>query len=385
MKVNLLSAFLLLLLFIVISWLLFHLHLNKSSQIFQKEKIIQVKSSAIESAIQVATVKLKQARDISSRIPLKVQNIEELPTKSFSHPNTPVITHEKTSDPKHPKLHAVTYASHHGRDDRFCRSVESAIRYNYELVILGWQVPWRGLSQKLEAARKYAASIPENDLLLFTDAFDVLYTSDALNIVEIFLKRNYTILFAAECGCWPHVMDEPRVCQTGYPLSPTPYRYLNSGTWIGYAKNAKIMLEEVIQLAGNNFGNANDQKLVADMFISGKHGIQLDYYCEIFQSMHRTDPPPLASCNPYQDLELSFEKKWKNKRTNTFPAIFHFNGGGKIHHLPMEGKVWYKESKYNQPQQLEALRHSRITVPSQPQETLSFSDICSDYLQHVHR
>jgi hypothetical protein len=37
-----------------------------------------------------------------------------------------------------PRLHAVTYATHGGRDDRFCRAVESAIRNDYDLVILGW-------------------------------------------------------------------------------------------------------------------------------------------------------------------------------------------------------------------------------------------------------
>ena len=35
-------------------------------------------------------------------------------------------------------LHAVTYASHGGRDDRFCRAIESAVRHEVDLVILGW-------------------------------------------------------------------------------------------------------------------------------------------------------------------------------------------------------------------------------------------------------
>jgi hypothetical protein len=35
-------------------------------------------------------------------------------------------------------LHAVTYASHGGRDDRFCRALESAVRHEVDLIILGW-------------------------------------------------------------------------------------------------------------------------------------------------------------------------------------------------------------------------------------------------------
>ena len=35
------------------------------------------------------------------------------------------------------KIHAVTYASHRGKDDRFCRAIESAIRNSIDLTILG--------------------------------------------------------------------------------------------------------------------------------------------------------------------------------------------------------------------------------------------------------
>jgi len=77
-------------------------------------------------------------------------------------------------------LHTVTYASHGGRDDRFCRAVESAIREGHDLVILGWGEAWKGLSQKLSAAYEYALSLPPQDMLLFTDAFDVLFQGQSV-------------------------------------------------------------------------------------------------------------------------------------------------------------------------------------------------------------
>lgn len=110
------------------------------------------------------------------------------------------------------------------------------MRHEYKLVILGWKLPWKGLSQKLEAAHAYAASLPPDDLLLFTDAFDVLFTAKPEHIVEQFLRSNASILFSAECGCWPHIMENKgKACFDAYPPAPqgSPYRYLNSGTWIG--------------------------------------------------------------------------------------------------------------------------------------------------------
>ena len=43
------------------------------------------------------------------------------------------------------------------------------------------------------------------------------------------------------------------------PPSPSIYRYLNSGTWMGYAEVAVKMLEEVQLKAGSDWDTANDQ------------------------------------------------------------------------------------------------------------------------------
>ena len=280
-------------------------------------------------------------------------------------------------------LHAVTYASHSGRDDRFCRAIESAIRHDFDIVILGWGIKWKGLSQKLEAAQKYASSLPGDDIILFTDAFDVLFTGSAHNILASYFSLNYDILFAGECGCWPHIMDEPKACFDKYPLSPTPYRYLNSGTWIGKASIAANMLLEVIKLAGSSFDNANDQKLCADMYMSGKFGIAVDFNASIFQSMLMTLEAPLPMCNPYKDLILTKDGRYYNKRTNQYPSVFHFNGGGKTHHLEMESKMWYKKDIYNTIKHRNHLSNYVLNIPTRPSETIKFNNICHDYLINI--
>ena len=281
------------------------------------------------------------------------------------------------------RLHTVTYASHGGRDDRFCRAIESAIRHDYRLVILGWRVPWTGLSQKLQAAYEYATSLPPGDLLLFTDAFDVLFTGGPTEIVRQFLLHNSSLLFSAECGCWPHIMERKgRACFYDYPAAPTPYRYLNSGSWIGTALAAATMLSEVIRLAGNDFRNANDQKLVADMFISRRFNISLDYHNSIFQSMHMTRDPPLPLCDPSEDMQLTSDGTWLNRRTRGRPALLHFNGGGKPLHLGMEARMWYKDLRFNSPTDRQRLADYELFVPTrlQPTGTMKFSALCGSYL-----
>lgn len=281
------------------------------------------------------------------------------------------------------KLHTVTYASHGGRDDRFCRAVESSIRSGYDLVILGWGVKWRGLSQKLEAAQSYASSLPKSDLLLFTDAFDVLFTGNKDDILKQYESLQAEIVFSAECGCWPHVIENKgHACFHEYPVSPTPYRYLNSGTWIGQADKASRMLLEVMKEAGSDFANANDQKLVADFYIQGRFGIKLDFYNKIFQSMHMTLDRPLPHCDPTKDVTVNQEGVYYNKLTKSAPAIFHFNGGGKRVHMSMEGKMWYKQPQYNTVQHKQDIRAHLVSAPVQGDQSrkLPFSKLCPKYL-----
>ena len=67
-------------------------------------------------------------------------------------------------------------------------------------------VKWKGLSQKLEAAHSFARSLPPEDVILFTDAFDVMFTNSPKHILETYqslvMSEGKDIIFAGECGCW---------------------------------------------------------------------------------------------------------------------------------------------------------------------------------------
>jgi hypothetical protein len=293
------------------------------------------------------------------------------------------------------KLHAVTYATHGGRDDRFCRAVESSIRNGVDLTILGWGLKWHGLSQKLTAAYDYAKNLPDKDLLLFTDAYDVLFLNSTVNIyntyADMIKNMGHTegasrpILFSAECGCWPHVtINRGKACfqaaDGGYPESPTPYRYLNSGTWLGGSKEASKMLLDVIKEAGSDFRNANDQKLVADMYMAGRHGIKLDFYNRIFQSMHMTRDPPLPHCDPTKDVKTDSQGNWFNFRTRSHPAVIHFNGGGKSVHLSMEGQTWYRHPQYGTKEERMKLGAHVLKVPTAVNGQMRFDELCRNYV-----
>ena len=152
--------------------------LLRSEMTDNKEDII--KNPAVLAADAVSEI-LSKLESTTAEHSGKQPDIDSIAPQSH---NVQVAYVNSKKDKK--RIHAVTYASHGGRDDRFCRAVESALRHDIDLVILGWGVDWKGLSQKLDASHAYAAALPAEDVMLFTDAFDVMFTNSSQNILRIF-------------------------------------------------------------------------------------------------------------------------------------------------------------------------------------------------------
>ena len=148
---------------------------------------------------------------------------------------------------------ALTYATHQGKDDRFCRALESAIQHKVDLRVLGWGKPWTGLTQKLTGSLDFLRKLPESCVVVFTDAFDVLYADDLFGIKKKFDEQvNKNVLFAGECGCWPQITRDKGkgdVCLHDYPDNGSKYKYLNSGQWIANQKKALEIFEALIEEA----------------------------------------------------------------------------------------------------------------------------------------
>lgn len=258
------------------------------------------------------------------------------------------------------------------------------MRHGVPWEILGWGIKWQGLSQKLQASLDAVKSLSPDCIVLFSDAFDVLFTQDVQAIKRAFLATRQDLLFAGECGCWPQVIkDKDRglkrgtICNQLYPKSPTPYRYLNSGAWIGRAGAAQKLLAAVVDRANSQFGlKTNDQEMVSDMYIEGKFDIALDHHARVFQCMHDTGAPPLPRCQPWEHV-VNDNGVWRNQLTNTTPALYHFNGGGKAHHLEMEAAMWYKR-RSSSPAELRQLYDTELVFHDRFRK---FGEICPGHLE----
>ena len=133
----------------------------------------------------------------------------------------------------------------------------------------------------------------------------------------------------------------------------------------------------------------NDQEMVSDMYMQSGYGITLDYTSNIFQAMHATHDRPLAECDPWPDMEVDEEGCWFNKDTKTRPSIFHFNGGGKAHHLKMEKRMWYNNDldltcgkKFGKPRLRNDVKSAAFIMGDDGEEkTMTFDEICPGHVK----
>lgn len=252
--------------------------------------------------------------DILNVLALKEDACNQLGRESWSGTDI-----EESPIFKNFKIHTLTT----GDDRKKCNQLHtSARKYGIDIVNIGLNVEWKGTDMtahggghKVNLLHNYIKDLPDEDIVLFTDAFDVFYADDINTIYERYVDLSAELIFGAEMFCWPveSIADQ-------FPKSDTQYRYLNSGTIMGKVGALK-------KLFANNKckDDEDDQLFYQKIFLQGEYDIGLDYEQYLFQTH---DP-----CVEILNHQLH------NPITRCCPCIYHGNG-------PDEAKVKFNELYY---------------------------------------
>jgi hypothetical protein len=203
-----------------------------------------------------------------------------------------------------------TFAVTCGTDRKKCVPVmDSSTVNNIYPINIGNNVDWKGGDMttpgggmKVNLLRDFIADKRDEDVILFTDAYDVFYADDFDTIVKRYLSFDTEVVFSAEKYCYP---DESLADQ--FPSTEYPYKYLNSGTFIGRIRTIKKMLEEGIE------DSDDDQLFYQKKFLSGKFDAKLDNEQYIFTT--------------HDDSVIKRGNQLFNPNTNCYGCIYHGNGG----------------------------------------------------------
>ena len=153
---------------------------------------------------------------------------------------------------------------------------------------------------KLNLLREHIKDLPGQDLVVFTDAYDVFYADNLDTIIRRYLSFKTEVIAQAESSNWP---DKNSI----WPPSHTPYRYLCSGVIIGRVRELRKMLTADLREA------QSDQLYLQQLYLQGHYNIKLDHEMYIVSSS--------------EDAVSISNRQLYNNKTNCFSCIYHGNGG----------------------------------------------------------
>lgn len=197
------------------------------------------------------------------------------------------------------------------------RLLESGKRYGLGIEPLGLGLHWNGGDvangpgggQKINLLRPALETLPPERPVLFVDGYDTVVTRHARDILASWREAaGEAPLFAAEVFCWPDAARAER-----YPAAAdgSPYRFLNSGAFLGKAGDLlRIVADPVAD-------GDDDQGYYTERFLSGEHAMALDYGCRVFQCLNGA----LEHVRADEDRGLLY-----NGRTESWPGVIHANG-----------------------------------------------------------
>ena len=212
--------------------------------------------------------------------------------------------------------------------DGYKRFVDSTITYGFPYVCLGFGKPWcgndmakgAGGGHKVVLLKEYLQQFDDDDkrYIIFSDCYDAVLSAPPNLIISKFRELQQSldadIIFSAEAKLWP---DFSLVSQ--FPDVGTPYKYLNSGGFMGTIKDVKKLIQTPIE------SYDDDQLYYQREYLKSVKKeinlkIKLDAKAEIFQTLS----------SHFEHIEVNNGiSKVKNKLTDTTPMVIHGNGGPK--------------------------------------------------------
>ena len=194
---------------------------------------------------------------------------------------------------------------------------QSCSELNLELVVVEGPTPF-ALRDKIFCLYNYLKDNQSDEVILFADAYDSLFVQNEQTILQKFREAGEQIIFSTEKLCHPDKTLMPK-----FSSNNGPWRFLNSGGFIGWSKDLYQLLDDVVKYnegidAPTKKMARNDQYIWTRYYLENPDRIKLDYDCRIFQSILWT--------NPTRELEFS-KTQMINRKTGHDPCVLHFNGG----------------------------------------------------------
>jgi len=231
-------------------------------------------------------------------------------------------------------LVVVTVATDERYELEVLRASINAALPGVPLEVLGLGQTYPGLGFKIQQMGQWVESVPDDKLILFIDAYDVVFTQAAAQILQQFFNFCAPIVMGAEKECNPDfamqimLQDEGNGKGKEGQIESTIFPFLNSGTWIGHAaavkRMFKLMAEDIAMhysVTGGDLVHLNDQRWFTRYHLMHPEEVALDAKGELFHTLHWTQPSQFRAMG-----SVGAQGTVHSSISNTTPCVLHGNG-----------------------------------------------------------
>lgn len=225
-------------------------------------------------------------------------------------------------------LHIITLGSN---ENEMRTLKESALGNDVNIKFIVCE-KWNGYVDKIIRMQEAISELPEDDIVCFIDAYDVLLFCDETEILSKFKEYHCDIVLSGELNCYPgeNIHRYNDIYNALNLQNMTNFRYVNSGGYIGYKHAIQKLynwkpldeIHEISKLGG-------DQNYFTEYYLNHALNtpIKIDMYEKIFQSMYKIH---------YEGIEFRNGRLYNNVLEQE-PCFVHFNGYGGYHYQIYSG------------------------------------------------
>jgi hypothetical protein len=207
--------------------------------------------------------------------------------------------------------------------------MESCKRYEIDPIILGWGEKWIGFGHKMMKIRENISTLPDDEIVISVDPFDVIFFCGLEEIENKFKDLNVSFLCGAlnlgffNAAVYNHEFNKTNKIT---PRKPTNYNFLNTGTWISRASYARFIIDDLVKRYHMN-ETSMDQQILTGIYLNNSYSIDIDWKCEIFHNLLFKD---FITRRPdLKDLEF-YDSRIVNTASNSKPCILHASGNARM-------------------------------------------------------
>jgi hypothetical protein len=194
--------------------------------------------------------------------------------------------------------------------------VESCKLNGIELEVLGYGEKWRGYNWRFRLMLDYLQKLPDDDIVCFIDGYDVICCRDLRQLKDEFLKIRKDTNCKIVTG---KANANPFIELLGYiHFGFCNNELLNAGTYIGFVKDLKIIINEIYQ--NNPQDNADDQQLMIKHCKNTQGNYCIDSHGKLFVTLSY----PLYDIREYVEIDNNKKLYFNDNR----PFFVHSSGDG---------------------------------------------------------